>query len=177
MAKKKKKAGMTTFTWIMVAVLAVGLILSVVGIFTDFIKVDSDVILAGESSEGLTLQELFEKQKDMQEIKEDAKIEYFDATYALAWITMIAAAAAFGCLLLGGLLRMNLLKTLAMIAGIVALVAGILTIIFTSKLCEAYVGLDLIVASAKTNIATGCYLTMIGGIVSGAGAVLGGVKK
>ena len=76
---KKKKAGMTMLAWIMLAVMAVGLILSVVGIFTDWITTKGEVLgglVSGDSSQ--TLQDLFESQSDFREIDEDYSIKYFD---------------------------------------------------------------------------------------------------
>lgn len=175
---KKKKAGISVFTWLMIAVMAVGLVLSVVGIFTDWTTTKGEAIGGIVSTEGSsTLQDYYDSQKDMQEIKEDAKIEYFDATYAFAWITMIGAAVAFCGYLLGGLLKIKLLKTIGMLGGIVALLAGIMAAIFTGMMCKE-LGADAgALASVKVSLAIGCYLTLIGGIVSGVGAVIAGVKK
>ena len=173
---KKKKAGMTMLAWIMLAVMAVGLVLSVVGIFTDWITTKGEaIIVSTESSK--TLQDLYDSQADRREIDEDYSIEYFDITYTCAWITLIATAAAFGCFLVGGLLKMKLLKTIGMIAGVLAVVAGILAAVFTALMGKEMSGDLFGVASATTTLAAGCYLTMIGGIVGGAGAVISGAKK
>ena len=178
MAKaKKKKAGMTMLAWIMLAVMAVGLVLSVVGIFTDWITTKGEVLgglFSGDSSQ--TLQDLFESQSDFRELDEDYSIKYFDITYTCAWITLIAVAAAFGCFLVGGLLKMKLLKTIGMIAGILAIVAGIMAAVFTALMGKE-MSADAGIASATTSLAVGCYLTLVGGIVGGAGAIISGVNK
>lgn len=162
--------------WIMLAVMAVGLVLSVVGIFTDWITTKDEVLIASNDVD-TTLQELYEKQADRREYNEDYSIKYFDITYTCAWITLIATAAAFGCFLVGGLLKMKLLKTIGMIAGVLAVVAGILSAVFTSLMGKEMSGDILGIASSTTTLAVGCYLTMIGGIVGGAGAVISGAKK
>ena len=176
MAKaKKKKAGMTMLAWIMLAVMAVGLVLSVVGIFTDWITTKGEaIIVSTESSK--TLQDLYDSQADRREIDEDYSIKYFDITYTCAWITLIATAAAFGCFLVGGLLKMKLLKTIGMIAGILAIVAGIMAAVFTALMGKE-MSADAGIASATTSLAVGCYLTLVGGIVGGAGAIISGVNK
>ena len=164
--------------WIMLAVMAVGLVLSVVGIFTDWITTKGEAIGGLITTEGsTTLQDLYDSQADMREIDEDYSIKYFDITYTCAWITLIATAAAFGCFLVGGLLKMKLLKTIGMIAGVLAVVAGILAAVFTALMGKEMSGDLFGVASATTTLAAGCYLTMIGGIVGGAGAVISGAKK
>lgn len=178
MAKaKKKKAGMTMLAWIMLAVMAVGLVLSVVGIFTDWITTKGEAIGGLITTEGsTTLQDLYDSQADMREIDEDYSIKYFDITYTCAWITLIATAAAFGCFLVGGLLKMKLLKTIGMIAGILAIVVGIMAAVFTALMGKE-MSADAGIASATTSFAVGCYLTLVGGIVGGAGAIISGVNK
>lgn len=173
---KKKKAGMTMLAWIMLAVMAVGMILSIVGIFTDWITTKGEAVIVSTESSS-TLQDLYDEQADRRELDEDYSIKYFDITYTFAWITLIATAAAFALFLIGGLLKMKLLKTIGMIAGILAVVAGILSAVFTALMGKEMSGDLFGIASATTSLAVGCYLTMIGGIVGGAGAIVSGVSK
>lgn len=177
---KKKKAGIKVFTWIMIAFMAVGLVLTVVGIFTDWTTTKGEAIGGIVSTEGnTTLQDYFDQQKDSVELlgEEKGKIEYFDATYAFAWIALIGSAVALAGYLLGGLLRLNLFKTIGMLGGIVALLTGVLTAIFTYMMCKELSADAGIVGSVTTTLAVGCYLTMIGGIVSGGSAIVAKLKK
>ena len=173
MAKaKKKKAGMTMLAWIMLAVMAVGLVLSIVGFCTDWIKSGGEILGIGDDElESFTLQDL----QDSKILTEEAE-NYFGAAYAFALITLIAVAAAFGCFLVGGLLKMKLLKTIGMIGGILAVVAGIMAAVFTALMGKE-MSADVGIASTTTSLAVGCYLTLIGGIVGGAGAVISGASK
>ena len=89
---KKKKAGIKVFTWIMIAFMAVGLVLTVVGIFTDWTTTKGEAIGGIVSTEGnTTLQDYFDQQKDSVELlgEEKGKIEYFDATYLMLLLGLL----------------------------------------------------------------------------------------
>lgn len=175
---KKKKAGMTAMSWIMLAVMAVGLVLSVVGIFTDWIEVKTFLGDKELTNSPMTLDDLREEQETRKDFSEDAAIEYFDIMLVCVLVTLIAVAAAFVLFLLGGLLKIKLLKSIGMIAGIVAILGAVLTLIFSIMMCKNYVSVDGgDLGGIETVMAVGCYLTMIGGIVGGAGAVISGAKK
>lgn len=169
---KKKKAGMTAMSWIMLAVMAVGLVLCVVGICTDWVTTKGEALGGMFSADGSsTLQDL----KDAS-MPEDAS-NYFGLAFTCALVTLIAVAAAFACFLVGGLLKMKLLKTIGMIGGIVAVVAGIMAAIFTYLFGKEYSGGVDGLLSATTTLAYGAYLLLAGGIVGGIGAVVGGTNK
>lgn len=179
MAKKRKKkvAGMSVVSWVMVAVMAVALILSIVGMTTDWIDTKTEVALGIYNSDNsFKLEDLLEQQKDSQKLDEDYKVPYLDATNVFAWVTVIAVGACLALSLLGGLLKMNLLKTLSMIAGFVAIVVAITTVVLTSMMCKelsaeaGILGINL--GKITATIATGCYLVTVGGIAGGLGAVI-----
>ena len=90
---------------------------------------------------------------------------------------MIGSAVALAGYLLGGLLKLNLFKTIGMLGGIVALLTGVLTAIFTYMMCKELSADAGIVGSVTTTLAVGCYLTMIGGIVRGGSAIVAKLKK
>lgn len=174
---KKKKGGVKVFTWIMIAVMAAGLVLSVVGIFTDWIQTEGSGLGALADGSTTTLQDMYDSQKEMQKLDEDAKIENFDATYTFAWITLIGSAVALGGYLLGSLLKLKLFNLVGMLGGIVALLAGIMAAIFTGMMCKNMSVDGGILGSSEVKFAIGCYLTLIGGIVSGGAAVLAKANK
>lgn len=176
MAKKKKKAGMSVIGLVMLVIVLAGTALSFTGLFLDWVTVKGEVaggIIGAESTNTLT--DLQEVHENLQKLDEELK--YFLATDILAWVTAAAIAVAAVMFILKALLRSKLFATLGGVAGIVALVAGVLTLVFTIMMCKEMSVDAGIIAKATYSAAIGCYLTMIGGVVGGVGALIGAAKR
>lgn len=151
---KKKSLSLTTL--ILLALAAVGLILTIVGVCTDWIKYSVKSI-AGTVEEGASLKEL-----------SDGSFEMFGAMNAFAYITMILAIVSVAASVLSKFLKIGLLKPIAAIAGLLTVLSTILLIVFTCMFCSKNGSLDLgELGSMGFKWAVGSILAVVGGFLSG----------
>lgn len=173
MAKKKKKK-LSVFTVAMLVVALVGAVLAVVGLFTEWTYYDVQTVLGDGSTDGMTLED-WAAMNDWG----DAVPEYSVAMQTFAWMAAIFAVAGFALVLVRMLVNIGLIRLLGKIAGLGSAIFGILALVFTFVAGENFVGggIDLgDLASATWLPAVGAYLTSIGAVVAGAGALLGSKK-
>lgn len=105
---KKKALSLTTI--ILLALVAVGMILTIVGVCTDWVKYSAKTI-AGSSAAGVTLKELAEQNANLEKLK--SGLEMFGAMKAFAYITMVLAIVSAVAVVLSKFLKIKLLKPIA----------------------------------------------------------------
>lgn len=94
-----------------------------------------------------------------------------------AWIAGILTVAGFALVLVRLLINIGLIRLLGKIAGIGAILCGILALVFTFLAADAFVGVDLgSIANVETTLSYGAYLLAAGSVVGGVGALVGSKK-
>lgn len=175
MAKKAKK-GISTLSLVLVLVMIVGTALAFTGLFLDWTTTKAGSELIGVSTDSsMTLQDWADSNDAAAKL--DGEVKYFVVTNMFAWIAAAAVAAAAVLFVLKLVIRLKLLGTIGGVAGIIALVCGVLAIVFTVLMGKEY-GVDVgVLANSSTMPAVGCYLLAIGGVLGGAAAIGGAVKS
>ena len=172
MAKKKAKKRISTLTIVMLVVALVGAALAVVGLFTDWTHQQSEVL--GErleyETESMTLEDCA-KMNDWENPP-----EYSLAMQLFAWIAGILTVAGFALVLVRLLINIGVIRLLGKIAGIGAILCGILALVFTFLAADAFIGIDLGLAKMETTLSFGAYLLAAGSVVGGVGALVGSKK-
>ena len=172
MAKRKAKKRISTLTIAMLVVALVGAALAVVGLFTDWSHQQSEVL--GErleyETESMTLED-WAKMNDWENPP-----EYSLAMQLFAWVAGILAVAGFALVLVRLLINIGVIRLLGKIAGIGAILCGILALVFTFLAADAFIGIDLGLAKMETTLSYGAYLLAAGSVGGGVGALVGSKK-
>lgn len=172
MAKRKAKKRISTLTIVMLVVALVGAALAVVGLFADWTHQQSEVL--GErleyETESMTLED-WAKMNDWENPP-----EYSLAMQLFAWVAGILAVAGFALVLVRLLINIGVIRLLGKIAGIGAILCGILALVFTFLAADAFIGIDLGLAKMETTLSFGAYLLAAGSVVGGVGALVGSKK-
>lgn len=173
MAKRKAKKRISTLTIVMLVVALVGAALAVVGLFTDWTHQQGEAL--GGLIEGKTESMTLEDWAEMNDWENPP--EYSLVMQLFAWIAGILAVAGFALVLVRLLINIGLIRLLGKIAGIGAILCGILALVFTFLAADAFVGIDLgSIANVETTLSFGAYLLAAGSVVGGVGALVGSKK-
>ena len=173
MAKRKAKKRISTLTIVMLVVALVGAALAVVGLFTDWTHQQGEAL--GGLIEGKTESMTLEDWAEMNDWENPP--EYSLVMQLFAWIAGILTVAGFALVLVRLLINIGLIRLLGKIAGIGAILCGILAFVFTFLAADAFVGVDLgSIANVETTLSYGAYLLAAGSVVGGVGALVGSKK-
>ena len=172
MAKRKAKKRISTLTIVMLVVALVGAALAVVGLFTDWTHQQSEVL--GERLEYETESMTLEDWAEMNDWENPP--EYSLVMQLFAWVAGILAVAGFALVLVRLLINIGVIRLLGKIAGIGAILCGILALVFTFLAADAFVGIDLGLAKMETTLSFGAYLLAAGSVVGAVGALVGSKK-
>ena len=173
MAKRKAKKRISTLTIVMLVVALVGAALAVVGLFTDWTHQQGEAF--GGLVEGKTESMTLEDWAEMNDWENPP--EYSLVMQLFAWVAGILTVAGFALVLVRLLVNIGLIRLLGKIAGIGAILCGILALVFTFLAADAFVGVDLgSIANVETTLSYGAYLLAAGSVVGGVGALVGSKK-
>lgn len=167
MGKRKRKQDMVAPIIFLIAI--VMLAIAITGVCIDWISTTNTVGISNTTTS--TLSDLFEA-------NEKVEIENFSLMASFALITVAAGGLAtilFGCSLI---IRLKLIKLVALLLGVVAVLAAIVCIITSFTFCSTYSGsiIDGLIES-KSSPAIGAWLTAIGGLLGGVCVALGAARK
>lgn len=175
MAKTRKRK-QSVIIWIMLALVLVGTAVAFSAIFMDWINVKGEIV-GGlfDATNTLKMQDLQEAHQNL--LKADSELKYFVATQALAFTTVIALALSFVLDALKLFTRNKTIGAIGAVTGLIALVAGIMTVVFASMMCNE-VSIDAgFIGKATYTLAVGMYLLVAGGAVGCIGAVGCAIKR
>ena len=168
MAKKKsRKKKLSTLTIAMLAVALVGAVLAVVGLFNDWMHYS---IGDNIETESMTLQDFAETESANQIMMQ-----------TFAWIAGILAVAGFALVLVRMLVNIGPVRLVGKIAGIGAVLFGVLALIFSFVVASEGViggnfGFSIDIDGVGWELSYGAYLLAAGSIVGGIGAFVGSKK-
>ena len=188
-SKKKKKSALG---YIMLAVVLIFAILAVVGIFLNWISVETimDDVLDRDpdGSEGFTLATF-----DTMAEEYGLEIEVIQSLRAVGYLAVAAVAVVFVAYVVKQLFSIGLFRVIVILLGVVTMAAGVAAIAYaasqTSGLSTSTSDLggifgsmvegfeNLVGGSTGVNLGIGCYLTGIGAIGGGLAAAIGCFKK
>lgn len=171
MAKRKAKKRISTLTIVMLVVALVGAALAVVGLFTDWTHQQGEL---GGFIEGKTESMTLEDWAEMNDWENPP--EYSLVMQLFAWVAGILTVAGFALVLVRLLINIGVIRLLGKIAGIGAILCGILALVFTFLAADAFIGIDLGLAKVETTLSYGAYLLAAGSVVGGVGALVGSKK-
>ena len=145
------------------ALTVVGLVLVIVGFFSNFIKAEGSLL-------GMSWSPSFYRLADL-----DNSVDWFDATNVFGWVTLILAIAViilFAVVKVIGLQRLNMVLALV---GCLTVFAAILVFVFAIVMAsknsvEAIGGL----AASQMTISAGPILMLVGGLLAGGAAAASG---
>lgn len=159
MAKKKKASALSPAALLPLAVSLVGAVLTVLGIFLKWTVYKTESVL-GSSKNGLKLSEL----KDG---------DGYTFMCIMAYAVLVLAVVSFA-LAIARIFISEIPAAAGALTGIVAAVCAIVLLIVTIVFCSNNATFSIgSIASGKMVISVGAILSVIGGILSGAAAVLG----
>ena len=149
-----KKVTIDVKTLVLCAIILVGLILTIIGLFGDFLKGG----LLGE----LNLSEI----SDLNDLakKGDSTYEGYTATAIFAWATFVLAILITVCFTVVKILGVKGLDMAVALIGCVTVVAAILVLVFALVMANKH----------DASIASGPILMLIGGLLSGGAAAASG---
>lgn len=167
MGKRKRKQDKLAPVIFLVAIVMAAI--AITGIFLDWITTSTTIGLSTTTT--ATLSELFEA-------NEKVEIENFSLMASFAIITVAAggiSAILLGCSLI---IRLKLVKLVALLFGVIALLAAIVSIITSFTFCNSYSGsvIDGLIES-KSSPAVGAWLTAIGGLFGGISVTFGAARR
>ena len=164
---KKKTASLIGLILLAVAIL--GAVLSVVGVFIDWVKYTAETFL-GNNAASYTLKKLAESNAELKKVGDGMGM--FDAMNAFAYITMILSVISAAAVLLAKFLKIKLLRPVAGLAGVLTIVSTILMIVFVCMFCSKNAGFSLgSIAKGSFGWAAGAVLATIGGFLAGLSAM------
>ena len=171
MGKSKK---LDIITIVVMAVLAVALIMTIVGVCIDWLSLTTEKLIgSGNNTDAWKLSELIEMNN-----KTDKKLySGIDAVNALAIITVILSGLTLISFVASKFLDVKVLKFVVIGLSALLIVFALITLILTftctnTDACEA-----IKKAGGKYAPAAGAWLLSIFGIVGGAAGVVGALKK
>ncbi len=161
MSRKSKKISLGV---IIAAVLAIaGLICAIAGISSDWVS-------AGSDSYGGTLAEIAEGRNDITEAI--GLYEGFDAANTFAMLTLVLCIATVIATAITLVIRLKLIKLVAVIVCILTVVSGAIALICTYNLCG-----NTWYSLVEATPAVGAWLLSMGGIVGGLGGAYVAVNR
>lgn len=164
MAKKKSKKKASILGLIMLFVVVACAGVAIGGIFVEWLKID------GWDDSGVLL-------SDTDEINSLAnkfgiKSDLYDAMSAMAYLAVAVICAVAVAYLVKQLINIKLFRFVVAAGGILAVVAGVISIALTAQLSK-----DFTVLILKVIPSYGAYMTSIGTIAGGLAAFVGCLRK
>ncbi len=162
---KKKSNKLNAVALAAAAIALVGLVLTIVGLCTDWVTVSVDTFLGGGST-SFTLGDL----------GGDYAADGYDAMNSLAIITVVVSALAFVLAAATMIAKKGALKLLTVILSAAAIVCAVVAVICTYTYCGD--GLDLgDLVSGGAAPAAGAWLLTVGGVICGLGGAYAALKS
>ena len=149
-----KKSALNVKTLILCALIIVGLVLAIVGLFGNFQKTELPVV-------GTTYSKLADL-SDLNDLakKVDSTYEGYAVTNLFAWVTFVLAIVVAVCFVVAKFLGVKGLDTIVALIGCLTVAAAILVFVFAIIMANKH----------DVSIASGPILMLIGGLLSGGAA-------
>lgn len=177
----KKKASVSVFNWVVLGVLVIALVLGIVGLVIDqwttteeFMGKTGDVSFSTYVEMANDYMELKGELGDLGDSDELGSDDKMVGMVAFAIITIVLVAIATVAYALKLFLKIGILRWVAILAGILAIVSALITIILTATFSQVDVG-DESVNVIK--VGAGAALLAVGGFLGGAAGASAIVKK
>ncbi len=177
----KKKASVSVFNWVVLGVLVIALVLGIVGLVIDqwttteeFMGKTGDVSFSTYVEQANDYMELKGELGDLGDSDELGLYDKMVGMVAFAIITIVLVAIATVAYALKLFLKIGILRWVAILAGILAIVSALITIILTATFSQVDVG-DESVNAIK--VGAGAALLAVGGFLGGAAGASAIVKK
>lgn len=177
----KKKASVSVFNWVVLGVLVIALVLGIVGLVIDqwttteeFMGKTGDVSFSTYVEQANDYMELKGELGDLGDSDELSSADKMVGMVAFAIITIVLVAIATVAYALKLFLKIGILRWVAILAGILAIVSALITIILTATFSQIDVG-DESVNAIK--VGAGAALLAVGGFLGGAAGASAIVKK
>lgn len=177
----KKKASVSVFNWVVLGVLVIALVLGIVGLVIDqwttteeFMGKTGDVSFSTYVEMANDYMELKGELGDLGDSDEFGSDDKMVGMVAFAIITIVLVAIATVAYALKLFLKIGILRWVAILAGILAIVSALITIILTATFSQIDVG-DESVNAIK--VGAGAALLAVGGFLGGAAGASAIVKK
>lgn len=177
----KKKASVSVFNWVVLGVLVIALVLGIVGLVIDqwttteeFMGKTGDVSFSTYVEQANDYMELKGELGDSGDSDELGLYDKMVGMVAFAIITIVLVAIATVAYALKLFLKIGILRWVAILAGILAIVSALITIILTATFSQVDVG-DESVNAIK--VGAGAALLAVGGFLGGAAGASAIVKK
>lgn len=177
----KKKASVSVFNWVVLGVLVIALVLGIVGLVIDqwttteeFMGKTGDVSFSTYVEMANDYMELKGELGDLGDSDEFGSDDKMVGMVAFAIITIVLVAIATVAYALKLFLKIGILRWVAILAGILAIVSALITIILTATFSQVDVG-DESVNAIK--VGAGAALLAVGGFLGGAAGASAIVKK
>lgn len=177
----KKKASVSVFNWVVLGVLVIALVLGIVGLVIDqwttteeFMGKTGDVSFSTYVEQANDYMELKGELGDLGDSDEFGSADKMVGMVAFAIITIVLVAIATVAYALKLFLKIGILRWVAILAGILAIVSALITIILTATFSQVDVG-DESVNAIK--VGAGAALLAVGGFLGGAAGASAIVKK
>ena len=177
----KKKASVSVFNWVVLGVLVIALVLGIVGLVIDqwttteeFMGKTGDVSFSTYVEQANDYMELKGELGDLGDSDELGSADKMVGMVAFAIITIVLVAIATVAYALKLFLKIGILRWVAILAGILAIVSALITIILTATFSQIDVG-DESVNAIK--VGAGAALLAVGGFLGGAAGASAIVKK
>lgn len=180
----KKKASVSVFNWVVLGVLVIALVLGIVGLVIDqwttteeFMGKTGDVSFSTYVEQANDYMELKGELGDLGDLGDSDELGPYDkmvGMVAFAIITIVLVAIATVAYALKLFLKIGILRWVAILAGILAIVSALITIILTATFSQVDVG-DESVNAIK--VGAGAALLAVGGFLGGAAGASAIVKK
>ena len=177
----KKKASVSVFNWVVLGVLVIALVLGIVGLVIDqwttteeFMGKTGDVSFSTYVEMANDYMELKGELGDLGDSDEFGSDDKMVGMVAFAIITIALVAIATVAYALKLFLKIGILRWVAILAGILAIVSALITIILTATFSQVDVG-DESVNAIK--VGAGAALLAVGGFLGGAAGASAIVKK
>ena len=177
----KKKASVSVFNWVVLGVLVIALVLGIVGLVIEqwttteeFMGKTGDVSFSTYVEQANDYMELKGELGDLGDSDELGLYDKMVGMVAFAIITIVLVAIATVAYALKLFLKIGILRWVAILAGILAIVSALITIILTATFSQVDVG-DESVNAIK--VGAGAALLAVGGFLGGAAGASAIVKK
>lgn len=177
----KKKASVSVFNWVVLGVLVIALVLGIVGLVIDqwttteeVMGVKGDVSFSTYVERANDYMELKGELGDLGDSDEFGSDDKMVGMVAFAIITIVLVAIATVAYALKLFLKIGILRWVAILAGILAIVSALITIVLTATFSQVDIG-DESVNAIK--VGAGAALLAVGGFLGGAAGASAIVKK
>lgn len=177
----KKKASVSVFNWVVLGVLVIALVLGIVGLVIDqwttteeFMGKTGDVSFSTYVEQANDYMELKGELGDLGDSDELGLYDKMVGMVAFAIITIVLVAIATVAYALKLFLKIGILRWVAILAGILAIVSALITIILTATFSQVDIGDESMNA---IKVGAGAALLAVGGFLGGAAGASAIVKK